>query len=512
LQEQGTMPLLSYTLIDVDEVRHMLPEFQAYNMLDGEGKEACLICEIAEAEAMNAGKNVIICCSPTNSDLYKEHYTHIRTQHPHYRIAIIHVTATSDSIVQNTSENDKNCGVTVPTEMIEKMLDEIPIIFTELKSSVDYTCEISVSKEGVKMLPDNEWDVFQSMWMQSPKHGSCPSRALQRKASTLALDVAPPKPMRVRRRFSTLASTEDNYLSSSLEFYGCYQHIRSTLDYNYHRCYTKQRQLLQDRIISQFIGQIIIQDKNGILCTTPSEPFIVFTAGAMGAGKGHTVKKLVDWGYFPLLAFVTVDPDEIRRHFPEYHMYLESSPEHAGTLTRKEAGYVAEILTAVALEQNKNVMIDGSLRDSDWYQIYFQQLRETYPKNRLAIIHVTAPRETIFLRAQERGIRTGRIVPEETLIEAMEQVPQSVNILKHLVDVYVKINNPCDSDIHITSDKDMTWESFTSIWLQTCAFVPKRSMPKFASSIMFSSSVSFKGIESSIRKQKRGSLDFISNS
>ena len=201
-------------------------------------------------------------------------------------------------------------------------------------------------------------------------------------------------------RFSAQLSTEQNYKNTDKQFYGSYAEIRSTLDYNYHDNYTKQRQLLQDKIISSFIGNILIQDKNGELCTTPTEPFIVFTAGAMGAGKGHTIKTLVDRGHFPLLAFVVVDPDEIRRHFPEYQLYVNEYPKKAGELTRKEAGFVAELLTAVALEQGKNVLVDGSLRDSVWYGEYFQQLRDRYPQLKLAIIHVTAPKETIFRRAE----------------------------------------------------------------------------------------------------------------
>ena len=37
----------------------------------------------------------------------------------------------------------------------------------------------------------------------------------------------------------------------------------------------------------------------------------------MGAGKSYTMRKLVEKGRFPLLAFVNVDPDEIRRQLPE---------------------------------------------------------------------------------------------------------------------------------------------------------------------------------------------------
>lgn len=480
-EEQATMPLLSYILIDVDEVRHLLPEFKNYNSSGKDHREAGLIGEIAQAEALSAGKNVIVNCNPVKSEWYKRRISYIRDQYPRYRIAIIHVTAPTETIVQNTLEHERLCSLTVPPDMIEQMIDEIPSIFEELKPKVNYTCEIFVQENQVNLLSDTDWDEFQSTWMQSPKHNkSHLTRELQRKAYMLAFNAAPPKPIRHRRVFSAMSSTEDNYQTSSMEFYGEYHHIRSQLDYTYHKNYTKQRQLLQDRIISLFIAQIIIEDRNGLLCTTPSEPFVVFTAGAMGAGKGHTIKKLVEWYYFPLMAFVIVDPDEIRRHFPEYNMYLQECPEHAGTLTRKEAGFVAEILTAVALEQQKNVLVDGSLRDSEWYKIYFQHLRDSYPLNKLAIIHVTAPRDTIFQRAEERGKLTGRIVPRETLIEAMEQVPHSVNILKDLVNVYVEINNPSDADIHISNDENMSWESFRSIWKQTCAFdpIPRRSLGK----------------------------------
>ena len=58
-----------------------------------------------------------------------------------------------------------------------------------------------------------------------------------------------------------------------------------------------------------------------------------------------------------------VDPDEIRQQFPEYSLYVNQNPLKAGEMTRKEAGYVVEILTLAALQAGKNVLVDGSLRD-----------------------------------------------------------------------------------------------------------------------------------------------------
>ena len=65
---------------------------------------------------------------------------------------------------------------------------------------------------------------------------------------------------------------------------------------------------------------------------------------------------------------------------------------------------------------------------------------------------------------KERGIKTGRVIPMETMIMTIEQVPRSVEILQKLVDIFVEIDNPDDSDIVITSS-EMDWDMFKSIWL-----------------------------------------------
>jgi hypothetical protein len=67
-----------------------------------------------------------------------------------------------------------------------------------------------------------------------------------------------------------------------------------------------------------------------------------------------------------------------------------------------KAGFIAEILTLAALQGGKNVLQDGSLRDYDWYQTYFQRLRNEFPKVRQAIVHITAPKEAVFERAEVR--------------------------------------------------------------------------------------------------------------
>ena len=298
--------------------------------------------------------------------------------------------------------------------MIDEALEEIPQSISTVVPVVDYYCTISNDKEIRIVTEGEDWDSFRTNFMQTwawqPGQRALMKIALadeNEEKKEVAQAVLAKKCH--RRRFSALLSSEMNHKADKLEFFGPYSHIRKTLDYTYHAPYTRERQTLQDAIITDMLNTAVIKDKNGDVCTTPTEPWIVFTAGSMGAGKSWTLSKLVEKGRFPLLAFVTVDPDEIRRHLPEFHLYVNSqSPELAGELTRKEAGYIAEILTLAGLQAGKNVLVDGSLRDAEWYKGYFERLRHDFKNIRIAIIHVTAPREAVFQRAAVRRTCYGR--------------------------------------------------------------------------------------------------------
>jgi len=257
---------------------------------------------------------------------------------------------------------------------------------------------------------------------------------------------------------------------SPILYHGKFASVRSTLDYTYHSHYTKTRQLLQDDVIEMFLNQTMVVDvNNGNVCTTPKgNNWIVFTAGAMGAGKSYTIKHLHTTNRFPLNSFVSVDPDEIRRHLPEFHLYARHTPQSAGEKTRKEAGYISEILTLVSLEKGYNVLVDGSLRDWGWYREYFELLRGSYSSLRIGILHIMAPREAVFARAESRSKITGRIVPRQTIELALEQVPKSVQILGPLADFFAELNNsPEKLDIELVTD-GLSWDDFTRQWAQTC--------------------------------------------
>jgi len=269
-----------------------------------------------------------------------------------------------------------------------------------------------------------------------------------------------------------------------MTFSGDWSEIRSRLDYGYHKNYIVERQLLQDNIINELLEMSTIHDINGATCTTPTRPWLIFTAGSMGAGKSYTVKKLMDADVFPMLAFVGVDPDVVRRYLPEYNDYVVTNPGEAGELTRKESGYIVEILTEAALREGKNVLVDGSLRDHEWYAGYIGRLRASYPNLRIAILHVTAPSTVVLDRARRRGDETGRYVPESLLRETLESVPKSVKILSPLVDYVAEFDNDGGikyrlgggeggESISLDDTEREEWKAFKDNWMQVCKFVPK---------------------------------------
>ena len=81
------------------------------------------------------------------------------------------------------------------------------------------------------------------------------------------------------------------------------------------------------------------------------------------------------------------------------------------------------------MESGKNVLVDESLRDSDWCKLYFQILRAKYVNLKIAILHIVAPREAVLKRASDRAKKIGRVIPVKTPEMALEQVPRSVKIL-----------------------------------------------------------------------------------
>lgn len=203
------------------------------------------------------------------------------------------------------------------------------------------------------------------------------------------------------KKFSLAISTEDLHSAEGDEkviLHGPYAHLRKIIlsDSDRYKNYTRQRQWLQNAIIEDFLDNI--EDPN--MCITPSEPWLIFTVGARGAGKIHTIHHLVNTGRLPILSFVQVDPDSIRRRLPEFETY---DKELVNDLTRKESSFIAELLLLAAVQNGRNVVFDSSMRDSGWFLKLIKSIKQLDSSSfKFAVIHVTAPTELIFERVKVR--------------------------------------------------------------------------------------------------------------
>jgi hypothetical protein len=219
--------------------------------------------------------------------------------------------------------------------------------------------------------------------------------------------------------------TTNEIHKSPVEIYNeQYADIRKQIDYTYHNHYTKERQVLQDKIITELIS----------VGRTMTEPWLVYTAGPMGAGKSYTIRKFSEMKIFPLIAFVIIDPDRIKCMLPEMTKFIEEDPKTAGSRAHKESSFIAEIAEKLAIKENKCLVVDGTLKDTNWFINRLESLRINNPKYLTAIIQITAPPELIFERAARRGVETGRVVPDQLILQSIEQVPESVKILSEHVD------------------------------------------------------------------------------
>jgi hypothetical protein len=69
---------------------------------------------------------------------------------------------------------------------------------------------------------------------------------------------------------------------------------------------------------------------------------------------------------------------------------------------------------------------------------------------------------------------TGRVVPRDLLMKALDQVPRSVEKLSSLVDYTAELHNaPQADDIQLVAPHGEAWDSFKERWSQTCAWEPK---------------------------------------
>lgn len=71
-----------------------------------------------------------------------------------------------------------------------------------------------------------------------------------------------------------------------------------------------------------------------------------------------------------------VDPDSLARSLPEREQYIRANSHTASKMLHPEAALLQEILSGVAKEQRRPLVIDGSLSDCGWFGKLMKSYRE----------------------------------------------------------------------------------------------------------------------------------------
>jgi len=231
--------------------------------------------------------------------------------------------------------------------------------------------------------------------------------------------------------FDYSKSTSENYRVDGKEFADEFAHLRRELDYKYHSNYTMERQRWQDGAIKSAV----------VRSSQQPAPWLVFTCGPMGVGKGYCVSWMSKHGFFPLENIVHVDPDGFKMMMPEWSKYVKHSGDEAGTLCHQESALMMEIAQGAAIERRQNIWIDGSLRNAEFYASVFQNIRDRHPHYKISIMYIYADEAVIRQRVKIRAERTRRTVPEHLIQSSLGAMDQVLNRLTPLCDFVARINN-----------------------------------------------------------------------
>jgi len=268
----------------------------------------------------------------------------------------------------------------------------------------------------------------------------------------------------MRNIFMDILSTEDNYSTDEMDFYGPYSHIREALDYTFFKNYRKERQWIQDSIIETIVKSS--STRSVIDCfTVPVNPWIVFFLGVYAVGKTRCIKELEKKGRLVLTSSVYIDSDIIKVHLPEYTLYAGVHRKKLDDLLWKEIFYISQIATFAALQAGRNIIVNYKSSWLDRVQSFVKQVRTSYTIHKIALMHVNADPEVVFEWAKKKKTSQGQIYVEIDSEIEMKKLAKEIKAIKIYTDYYCKLYNSPGNDIQI---KNETWENFEENWIQTC--------------------------------------------
>lgn len=168
-----------------------------------------------------------------------------------------------------------------------------------------------------------------------------------------------------------------------------------------------ERKAIHQKIMSDILDGVEPPD---------GQPVFISMGGGGGSGKGYVLEKGLIDGVPDKTKAAHINSDDIKELLPEYDQLRGLKDTTAAAWVHEESSYLAKQVQAEALNRGLNVVMDQVASNPDKVIRQFDAARER--GYRVEANYVTVPVETAIARAEQRGKKTGRFVPESVLREA----------------------------------------------------------------------------------------------
>jgi predicted ABC-type ATPase len=176
-------------------------------------------------------------------------------------------------------------------------------------------------------------------------------------------------------------------------------HLRQNQDGSY--AFTPERQALHDKIVSDAVAGVPVS----------TDPTYHVMGGGPAAGKS-TMLKSSQVDVPGKDKAVQVNADDVKEKLPEWDR-MEGDANRANYL-HEESSYIAKRIQAAGFETNKDVVVDGT-GDSSQSSMANKISKARAAGYKVKGSYATVPTDVAISRANARGKKTGRYVPEPVI-------------------------------------------------------------------------------------------------
>lgn len=233
-------PILSFVLVDPMEIQSLLPEYHLYVQQHGESngsaltmKETGYIAEILAKAALQKGTNVIVFTSFLNVDWYPKHYQSLREEFKTLQIAILQILPKHERTTSIVNHKDGQSNFPQVDSESQRIFQTVKKLIQHVdcccllkmkneRECIECCCFLKYKDEMTIEREEMTWESFDKQFQQ--KNASMSYLPLHRDDIVCHRGESG-----FIQTFDVSKSTEENYKSDDLNFYGAYAHLRGLL-------------------------------------------------------------------------------------------------------------------------------------------------------------------------------------------------------------------------------------------------------------------------------------------